>query len=222
MGSIFIAIVRRDLLLALRQKGEIANALLFFVVVAAIVPFGVGADPNQLRSIGPGIIWVAALLASLLALGRLFQSDAADGTLEQLMLSPQPFVLVAGAKMFAHWVATGLPTLAVAPVLALMYGLPADATLVLLAGLALGTPVLSLIGGIGAALTLGARGGGALLALLVLPLYVPILVFGAGAVDAVSAGLDPMAHLVLLGAGLLGSVALAPLAAATALRIAME
>ncbi len=175
-----------------------------------------------MRAMAPGILWVSALLASMLALGRLFGPDHADGTLEQMLLSAEPLALIVFGKVAAHWLVTGLPLLLVAPLLALQFDLPAEAIRVLVLGLLLGTPALSLIGAVGAALTLGARGSAVLLSLLVLPLYVPVLIFGAGAVGAQAAGLGAEAHLMLLGAVLALAVALAPWAAAAALRIALE
>ena len=215
-------VVRRDLLLAMRRKSEALAPVLFFVVVASLFPLGIGPEPDLLRRIGPGVLWVGALLATLLGLGRLFAADHDDGTLEQMALSPEPFAVLVLAKVAAHWLVAGLPLVAAAPVLALQYGLPADTIAVLVASLVLGTPVLSLVGAIGAALTLGVRGGGLLVALLVLPLYVPALVFGAGAVDANLAGTGAEAQLSLLGACLAISAFFAPWATTAALRIALE
>ena len=212
----------RDLLSALRRRADVATTLIFFVIVASLFPLGVGSDLAVLRMIGPGVVWVAALLASMLALGRLFASDYADGTLEQLVLAPQPLGMLVLVKVAVHWLVSGLPLVVVAPLLALQFDLNTDALLVLLASLLLGTPTLSLIGAIGAALTLGLRGGGALLSLLVLPLYVPVLIFGAGAVEASVTGLGAAAHLSLLGALLLIALVFAPWATAVALRIAVE
>ncbi len=212
----------RDLLAALRRRADVVTTLIFFVIVASLFPLGVGPETAVLRMMGPGVVWVAALLASMLALGRLFASDFADGTLEQLTLAPQPLSVLVLAKVAAHWLATGLPLVVVAPLLGFQFDLGADALLILLASLLLGTPTLSLIGAIGAALTLGLRGGGALLSLLVLPLYVPVLIFGAGAVEAGAAGLGAAAHLSLLGALLLIALVFAPWATALALRIAVE
>ena len=222
LPAALLSVMQRDLLAAARRRAEVLTTLLFFVIVVSLFPLGVGPDPAQLRGMAPGVVWVAALLASMLALNRLFAADYADGVLEQMLLAPQPLGLLVLAKVAAHWLTTGLPLVIVAPLLGLQYDLPADALSTLLASLLLGTPSLSLIGAIGAALTLGIRGGGALLALLVLPLYVPVLVFGAGAVDASSAGLGASAHLSLLGAFLLLALVLTPWAAATALRIAVE
>lgn len=218
----FVAVLRRDLLLAWRARADVLVTLAFFVVVVCLFPFGVGAEPNQLRAIAPGVLWVAALLATLLSLHRLFSQDHVDGTLEQLLLSPEPAVLWVAAKISAHWIVTGLPLVVIAPALALLFDVEQDALGVLVLSLALGTPILALLGAVGAALTLGLRGGGMLLALLVLPLFVPVLIFGAGAVDAHLAGSGATAHLLLLGGGLLGALALAPLAAAAALRIALD
>ena len=215
-------IVQRDLMLALRRRADVLTTLFFFVIVVSLFPLGVGPEAKLLRTMAPGAVWVAALLASMLALNRLFAGDYADGVLEQLILAPQPLGLMVIAKIAAHWLTTGLPLVIVAPLLGLQFDLPAEALLILLASLLLGTPVLSLIGAIGAALTLGLRGGGALLALLVLPLYVPVLIFGAGAVEASAAGLGATAHLSLLGAFLLVALVFAPWATAVALRIAAE
>ncbi len=218
----FAAVLRRDLLLAWRGRADVLVTLAFFVVVVCLFPFGVGAEPNQLRAIAPGVLWVAALLSTLLSLHRLFGQDYADGTLEQLVLSPEPAVLWVTAKVAAHWTATGLPLVIAAPGLALLFDVEQGALSVLVLSLALGTPILALLGAVGAALTLGLRGGGMLLALLVLPLFVPVLIFGAGAVDAHLSGTGAAAHLLLLGGGLLGALVLAPLACAAALRIALD
>lgn len=215
-------VVYRDLLLALRRRGDVATALLFFVIVASLFPLAIGAEPNLLREIAPGVIWVAALLSSLLSLRRLFDSDHADGTLEQMLLGAAPLGVVVLAKAAAHWLASGLPLVAIAPLIALQYDLPAVLYPVLALSLTLGTPVLSLIGAIGAALTLGLRGGGVLLALLVLPLYVPVLILGAGAVEMSAAGSGGEAQLLLLAAALVFAAAFAPWAIAGALRISSE
>jgi len=216
------AVASRDLLSALRHRADLLTTLIFFVIVASLFPLGVGSETALLRLMGPGVVWVAALLASMLALARLFAGDYADGTLEQLALAPHPLTMLVLAKVAAHWLASGLPLVIIAPVLGLQFDLNADALLILLASLLLGTPTLSLIGAVGAALTLGVRGGGALLSLLVLPLYVPVLIFGAGAVEASAAGLGAAAHLSLLGALLLASLVFAPWATAVSLRIAVE
>jgi len=218
----FTCMVRRDLLLALRRRSEIVNTLVFFVIVVSLFPLGVGAEPALLRAIAPGVVWVAALLASMLALQRLFAGDHADGTLEQIVLAPQPLGLMVGAKVLAHWLIAGLPLVLIAPLLGLQFGLPAASLGILAASLALGTPALGFIGAIGAALTLGLRGGGVLVSLLVLPLYIPVLIFGAGAVEAGASGLAVGAHLSLLGAFLVVALFFAPWATAAALRIALE
>ena len=215
-------VVYRDLLLALRRRSDVANTVIFFLIVVSLFPFGVGPEPNLLRAVGPGVLWVAALLASLLALNRLFASDFADGTLEQMLLTTAPVSVVVLGKVAAHWLLTGVPLVILAPVLALQFGMPAEVMGVLVASLALGTPVLSLIGAVGAALTLGVRGSGVLTALLVLPLYIPVLILGAGAVHAAMAGMDASAHLMLLGALLLFAVTCALWPISAALRIAVE
>jgi heme exporter protein B len=216
------AIVRRDLLLALRRPSDVGTALLFFVIVASLFPLGIGAEPNLLRAVAPGVIWVAALLSSMLSLSRLFAADHADGTLEQMLLGAAPLGVIVAAKVLAHWLVAGLPLVAIAPLIALQYDLAPALYGTLVVSLLLGTPVLSLVGAIGAALTLGLRGGGVLLALLVLPLYVPVLIFGAGSVDMASAGLAPDGQLMLLAALLVVSAAFAPWAIAAALRISTE
>jgi heme exporter protein B len=215
-------VVCRDVLLALRRKSDVAVALLFFVIVASLFPLGIGPEPAQLRKIAPGVLWVAALLATMLGLQRMFAADHADGTLEQMLLSPTPLALLVAGKNLAHWLVCGLPLVLLAPLLGLQFDLDAQSLGVLTLGLLLGTPVLSLIGSIGAALTLGVRGGGVLLSLLVLPLYVPTLIFGAGAVQAHAAGQGAAGHLSLLGALLVLSAFFAPLATTAALRISLE
>ena len=214
--------LRRDLLLAARRRSEVVSALFFFVVVVSLFPLGIGPEPALLRSIGPGVLWVAALLATLLGLPRLFAADHADGTLEQMALSPQSFALQMAGKVAAHWLLCGLPLVLLAPLLGLQFGLDRDALGVLMLSLLIGTPLLSLIGAIGAALTLGVRGGGVLLSLLVLPLFIPALVFGAGSVEAQVAGLGARGHLSVLGAMLVIAAFFAPWATTAALRIAME
>jgi heme exporter protein B len=220
--STFFAVLRRDLLLAWRGRADVMVTLAFFVIVVCLFPFGVGAEPNLLRAIAPGVLWVAALLACLLSLHRLFAQDYADGTLEQLLLSSEPAVLWVLAKILAFWLTTGLPVVVVAPGLGLLLDLEQGALPVLVLSLALGTPILALLGAVGAALTLGVRGGGMLLALLILPLFVPVLIFGAGAVEAEASGTGALAHLLLLGGGLAGALALAPIACAASLRISTE
>jgi heme exporter protein B len=222
MLSVIAAIVGRDLRLALRRRSDIVSLLFFFVIVVSLFPLGVGPEPELLRKLAPGVVWVAALLATMLSLPRLFADDLRDGTLEQLALAPSPLALVVLGKVIAHWLFSGLPLALLAPLLGLQFDLDPDALGVLWLSLIVGTPALSGIGAIGAALTLGVRGGGVLLSLLVLPLYIPVLIFGAGAVDAVVGGLGAGAHLSLLGALTLGGVFFAPWATAAALRIALE
>ena len=212
----------RDLRVVLRRRADVAAALMFFVIVVSLFPLGVGPEPRLLRTMAPGVVWVAALLASMLSLARLFTDDHHDGTLEQLLLGATPLPLLVLAKMAAHWLTTGLPLALISPLLALQFGLAPDAIFVLSASLLLGTPLLSLVGGIGAALTVGVRGAGVLLSLLVLPLVVPVLIFGAGAVVASESGLATSPYFSLLGAMLSLALFLAPLATAAALRIAME
>ncbi len=222
MLTVLLGVIRRDLVLAFRRRSDVVTTLFFFIIVVSLFPLGVGAEPALLRTLAPGIVWVSALLASMLALGRLFAFDHADGTLEQMLLSSEPLSVIVTGKVIAHWLVSGLPLVLLSPLLAVQFDLPGDAIQVLIATLLIGTPVLSLIGAIGAALTLGLRGGGALVSLLVLPLYIPVLIFGAGAVGAQASGLGASAHLLLLGGGLAASLVLAPWATSTALRIAME
>jgi len=212
----------RDLRVALRRRSDTIAALVFFLIVVSLFPLGVGPEPALLRSMAPGVVWVAALLASMLSLSRMFADDFQDGTLEQLLLSAAPLPLLVAAKITAHWLCSGLLLALMSPLLALQFNLSPSATGVLLLSLLLGTPLLSLVGAIGAALTVGVRGAGVLLSLLVLPLYVPVLIFGAGAVDASNAGLGVAAHFSLMGAMLVLAAFLAPLAASVALRIAVE
>jgi heme exporter protein B len=218
----FFAVFRRDLRLALRQGGDTGLVLGFFVLAVVLFPLGVGPEPAVLQRIGAGIVWVAALLAALLSLDRLFQADYQDGGLDLLALSDLSLELTVVAKCAAHWVASGLPLTVISPVLAFVVDLEPEAVPVLALGLLIGTPALSLLGGVGAALSLGARRQGALLSLLILPLYVPPLVFGAGAVDASVAGSGARAHLLILGALSLAALALCPWATAAALRQALE
>jgi heme exporter protein B len=220
--SAFLAIVRRDLLLAMRRKSEVLTALFFFIIVVSLFPLGIGPEPVLLKKIAPGILWVAALLSTMLSLNRLFATDHADGTLEQLVLSPTPLGLLVAGKIAAHWLTAGLPLVLLAPVLGIQFDLDTSALGILVVALLLGTPLLSLIGAIGAALTLGVRGGGVLLSLLVLPLYIPALIFGAGAVEAHISGLGASGHLSLLAALLALAVFFAPWATTAALRISLE
>ena len=222
MLSAMRGVIARDLTLAWRRRTDVFTSMIFFVIVASLFPLGIGPEPKLLLAIGPGIVWVAALLASMLALSRLFASDYADGTLEQMLLSATPLSMIVIAKVIAHWIAANLPLVLIAPMLGLQFGLPADALAVLALALALGTPSLSLIGAIGAALTLGLRGGGVLLALLVLPLYAPVLILGSLAVEATAAGLAAQPYLLLLAALSFAALSLAPWAIAAALRISYE
>jgi heme exporter protein B len=215
-------IVWRELMLAWRRRSDVLSTMFFFVIVVSLFPLSTNPEPQLLRSIAPGVVWVAALLASMLSLGRLFTSDYADGSLEQMLLSPQPLYLIVFGKVLAQWVVSEVPLILIAPVLGAQFSLPRPALLVLTVSLLLGTPVLSFIGSIGAALTLGLRGSGVLVALLVLPLYIPVLIFGALAVDASIAGLPTQSHLSLLGALLIVSLVFAPWATAAELRISME
>ncbi len=217
-----LAVIRRDLLLAMRRKSEVLTALFFFIIVVSLFPLGIGPEPVLLKKIAPGVLWVAALLSTMLSLNRLFATDYADGTLEQLALSPTPLGLLVAGKIVAHWLTSGVPLLFLAPVLGLQFDLDASALWILMVALLLGTPLLSLIGSIGAALTLGVRGGGVLLSLLVLPLYIPALIFGAGAVEAHISGLGAGGHLSLLAALLALAAFFAPWATTAALRIALE
>lgn len=222
MFRAFHIIVRRDLLLAMRNRSDILTTLFFFIIAISLFPLGVGPELDTLREIAPGVFWVAALLASMLALERLFAIDFADGTLEQLLLTPQPTTILVLAKVLAHWLITGVPLVLLSPLLGLQYDLSIEAIQIMMLTLLLGTPSLSLIGAIGAALTLGLRGGGVLVSLLVLPLYIPVLIFGAGAVEATVSGLGGAGHISMLGAIFLLSLVMAPLATVAALRISAE
>ena len=218
----FTAMLRRDLLLAARSPVEILNPVVFFVVIASLFPLGIGPDLHLLAAIGPGILWVAALLSTLLALETLFRSDFDDGSLEQLVLSPHPLEALVLARVAALWLVSGTPLLVAAPLLAVWLAVPGPAIPVLLASLALGTPVLSLVGAIGVGLTVGLRRGGALMSLLVLPLYIPVLIFGAQAVSSSASGLSSAGPLYMLGALLALAATLSPFATAAALRISVE
>jgi len=217
-----LAIIRRDLLVVMRRKSEALTALFFFVVVTSLFPLGIGADAALLRKIAPGVLWVAALLSTFLGLHRMFAADYQDGSLEQLALSPQPMVLLVVGKIIAHWIVCGLPLVLLAPVIGIQFDLDVSSLYVLMGTLLLGTPVLSLVGSIGAALTLGVRGGSVLLSLLILPLYIPVLIFGAGAVYANSIGLDASGHFSLLGALLILALAFVPWVSSAAVKIAIE
>ena len=221
-GAVFAAVVRREVSLSMKQKGEVLTPLFFFVVVTSLFPLGIGPESALLLRMAPGVLWVSALLAAMLSLQRLFAVDYADGSLEQMALSPAPLVLLVLAKALSHFILSGLPLVLMAPVLGLQFGLDTRALGILMLSLLLGTPTLSLIGSIGAALTLGVRGAGVLLSLLILPLYIPVLIFGAGAVEADAAGLGAGGHLSLLAALLVLSVFFAPLATTAALKISLE
>jgi heme exporter protein B len=217
----FALLLKRDLTLAVRHRAEMVNPLLFFILVTSLFPLGVGANPNLLQAIGPGVIWVAALLAALLSLDNIFRSDFEDGTLEQFLLSSHPVSILVLAKVTAHWLVTGLPLLLVSPLLGVLLGLTGDGIRILMLTLLLGTPVLSLLGAVGVALTVGLRKGGMILSLLVLPLYVPLLIFAASAVDTATAGLPVSAHLLFISALLVLTLSLSPPATAAALRISL-
>ncbi len=215
-------VIWRDMVLAMRRKSEVLTALLFFVIVVSLFPLGVGPEKNTLAIIAPGVLWVAALLASMLSLNRLFADDYHDGTLEQLVISSQPLAVIVFGKIMSHWFLTGLPLVLISPVLGMQLGLDSDSIVILLLTLLIGTPVLSLIGAVGAGLTLGVRGGGVLLSLLILPLYIPVLIFGSGAVESARTGLGVEAHFSILGAFLVAAMLLAPIGAAAALRISLD
>ena len=217
-----LAVLRREISLALRQKGEVLTPLVFFIVISSLFPLGVGPESALLLRMAPGVLWVSALLAAMLSLQRLFATDYADGSLEQMVLSATPLPMLATAKALSHFLLSGLPLVLMAPILGLQFGLDGRALGILMLSLLLGTPTLSLIGGIGAALTLGVRGAGVLLSLLVLPLYIPVLIFGAGAVEADAAGLGAGGHLSLLAALLVLSLFFAPFATTAALKISLE
>lgn len=222
MFKTMLAVMIRDLTIAYRRKQDLANPLVFFIIVVSLFPLGVSPDKTFLQEAGAGVVWVAALLATLLSLDGLFKSDYEDGSLEQLVLCPQPLFLVVLGKVIAHWLVTGLPLLLLSPVLGLMMYLSADQIEVLFLTLLLGTPVLSLIGAIGAALTVGLRSGGVLISLLILPLYIPVLIFGTGTVNAAMSGVSTVGFLSILGAMLALALALSPIATAAALRISMS
>ena len=222
MIALVFTVMRRDLVLAMRRKSEVLTSVFFFVVVAALFPLAIGPEPQTLRHIGPGVLWVGALLSTMLGLNRLFEGDWRDGSLEHMLLSPHGLGLIVLGKILAHWLLCGVPLVILAPLLALQFDLSADALWMLSLTLLLGTPVLSCVGAIGAALTLGVRGGGVLLSLLVLPLFVPVLVFGAGAVQALESGLGAQAHVSILLAMLLPALFFSPWACSAGLRIALE
>ncbi|EXJ16593.1 heme exporter protein CcmB [Imhoffiella purpurea] len=223
MLRVFWCILSRDLTLAMRRRTDVLTTLFFFVIVVSLFPLGVGTESKALQIIGPGVVWVAALLASMLALERLYAADYEDGTLEQMLLTAQPLSLLVLAKIAAHWLLTGLPLVLIAPLVGMQYQLADSAIGIMMLALLVGTPILSLIGSIGAALTLGLRGGGILLSLLILPLYIPVLVYGAGAVEVSQIDLaDTQPYFALLGAFLLIALVFAPVASSAALRISLE
>lgn len=222
MFGVMCLVVNRDLTLAMRRRADVLTTLIFFVLVVSLFPLAVGSETDMLRKMAPGVVWVAALLASMLSLGRMFSADYLDGTLEQMLLVPQSLSILVLSKIAAHWMLSGLPLVIIAPVLGLQFDMSGPSLLVLVFALLLGTPVLSMIGAFGAALTLGLRGGGVLVSLLVLPLCIPVLIFGAGAVTAVTSGVSALPNLSLLGAFLLMSLLFTPWISAQALRISME
>ncbi|MDD5034095.1 MAG: heme exporter protein CcmB [Methylococcaceae bacterium] len=222
MFQAFYALLKRDLLLAFRHRGELANPLLFFLMIVTLYPLGVSPETEMLRKIAPGVIWIAALLAALFSLENLFRSDFEDGALEQMLLSAQPLSLLALAKVLAHWLVSGVPMLLLAPVLGLLLSMPEKAILALELTLGLGTPLLSLVGAIGVALTVGLRRGGVLLTLLVMPLYIPVLIFATNAVTAAAAGMPIAGQIYFLASLLMLALTLAPVAIAAALRISVS
>jgi heme exporter protein B len=222
LSNAFSLLLKRDLVLAYRRRAELVNPMLFFVLVTAMFPLGIGNDPKLIEAVGPGVIWVAALLAALLSLDSMFRSDYDDGSLEQFMLSAHPVSILVLAKILAHWLVTGLPLLIIAPLLAVLLHIPGSAIPTLLLTLLIGTPVLSLIGSVGVALTVGLRRGGVILSLLVLPLFVPVLIFATDAVKTAIVGIPTTAQLSILSAMLVGSLVLAPMATAASLRISLS
>lgn len=214
-------VVWRDLMLAWRRRADVLSTLFFFIIVVTLFPLSIGPEEQLLRLIAPGVVWVAALLASMLSLGRLFANDYQDGTLEQLLLTPQPLYLIVIGKVLAHWVVAELPLVLIAPIVGIQFGLSRETLTILFVSLLIGTPVLSLVGSVGAALTLGLRGG-VLISILVLPLYIPTLIFGAGAVEASIMGTSPQPHLYLLGAVAIVALIFSPWATSAALRISLE
>ena len=221
--KVIVVVLKRDLLLAMRHRTDVLTTLFFFLIVVSLFPLGIGTDKETLQHIAPGVIWVAALLASMLALERLFANDYADGTLEQMMLVPHPLSVLVIGKVLAHWLLTGLPLVLITPLIGLQYNLSEMALGIMMLVLLIGTPILSLLGAIGAALTLGLRGGGIILALLILPLYIPVLIYGAGAISASTMGFAAVQpFLLLLTAFLILALIFTPWATAAALRISLE
>lgn len=217
-----LTVFQRELTIAWRRAHDVLTPLIFFAIVTSLFPLGVGPEPSILRTLAPGVLWVGALLSTMLSLNRLFANDYAEGTLEQLLLAPHPLSVLVLAKTAAHWVLSGLPLILMTPLLAIQMQLPDSAMVTLLVSLLLGTPVLSLLGSVGAALTLGLRGGGVLVSALVLPLYTPVLIFGASAVTSAATGMPSEAQLSLLAAFLAVALVLAPWATAAALRISLD
>jgi len=222
LSTAFITILKRDLTLALRTRSEIANPLIFFIIIVSLFPLAVSPESGLLRTVAPGVIWVAALLSTMLSLDSIFRSDFEDGSLEQMLLSPHPMTVLVLGKIIAHWLVSGLPLIFLAPLLGVLLFLPTEAMPALLATLALGTPVLSLVGAIGVALTVGLRRGGVLLSLLVLPLYIPVLIFASNAIATAAADLSIKGQLYFLAAMFALALTLAPLATAAALRISLR
>ncbi len=222
LSQAFIYLLRRDLTLVMRNRAEFANPLLFFILVITLFPLAIGAVPELLARIAPGIIWVAALLAAMLSLDSIFRSDFDDGSLEQLLMSAHPMPLLVLAKVCAHWLVTGLPLLLISPILAEMLGMPREAQGILLVTILVGTPTLSLVGSIGVALTVGLPKGGIILSILVLPLYVPVLIFAASAIESAAGGLDVTKQIYMLLAFLFLAISLSPVAAAAALKMSMS
>lgn len=222
LSGVLLALLKRELALAMRQKGEVLTPLVFFVVITSLFPLGIGPESALLLRMAPGVLWVSALLSAMLSLQRLFATDYSDGSLEQMAISPMPLGLIVIVKTIAHFLLSGLPLVLISPLLGLQFGMDASALGLLMITLLLGTPTLSLVGSVGAALTLGVRGAGVLLSLLVLPLYIPVLIFGAGAVEADAAGLGSSGHLSLLAALLALSAFFAPIATTAAIRISLE
>ncbi|QUM79770.1 heme exporter protein CcmB [Moritella sp. 5] len=222
MFAVFIQVIKRELITAFRRKSDILNPLWFFIIVITLFPLGIGPEPNLLLRIAPGVIWVAALLSALLSMERLFRDDFLDGSLEQLMLTETPLGVIVTAKVVAHWLLTGLPILFVSPLLAVFLSLDANTFMATFITLLLGTPVLSFVGAIGVALTVGLRKGGVLLSLLILPLFIPVLIFATSAIDAASFGVSYSGPVAILGAMLAASVTLSPFAIAASLRVSLS
>jgi heme exporter protein B len=220
--SAFVAVVQRDLGVALQRKVELLSGMFFYLVVATLFPLAIGSDLDILRTLAPGVLWVGALLSTMLTLGRLFEADLQDGTLEQMVLTPNNLSWLVLAKILSHWLICGLPLVLMAPVLGVMFDLPLNYAWVLMGTLLLGTPILSCIGAIASALTLGLRGGGVLISLLVLPLFIPVLVFGSGAIESLQAGLGVQAYISILCAMLLPAVFFSPWACSAALKVSLE